>query len=124
MAEIYYSSRAARTPDALTVSQLNEFVKRMLDSSAPLQNLTVRGEISNFKNHYSGHCYCTLKDEASQLRAVMFRSAAARLKFLPEDGMKVTVRGRLSAFVRDGVYQLYCDTMEPDGVGALWVAFE
>lgn len=124
MAEIYYSSRAARTPDALTVSQLNEFVKRMLDSSAPLQNLTVRGEISNFKNHYSGHCYFTLKDEASQLRAVMFRSAAAHLKFLPEDGMKVTVRGRLSAFVRDGVYQLYCDTMEPDGVGALWIAFE
>lgn len=124
MAEIYYSSRAPRTPEALTVSQLNEFVKRMLESSAPLQNLTVRGEISNFKNHYSGHFYFTLKDEASQLRAVMFRSAAARLKFLPEDGMKVTVRGRLSAFVRDGVYQLYCDTMEPDGVGALWVAFE
>ncbi|MBR5367534.1 MAG: exodeoxyribonuclease VII large subunit [Clostridia bacterium] len=112
-------------PDALTVSQLNEFVKRMLDASPVLGNLTVRGEISNFKNHYAtGHYYFTLKDEASQIKAVMFRSAAVRLKFLPEDGMKVTVRGHLSAFVRDGVYQIYCDTMEPDGVGALYIAFE
>ena len=118
MAKIYYSSEAPKMPDALTVSQLNEFVKRMLDASPVLGNLTVRGEISNFKNHYAtGHYYFTLK-------AVMFRSAAVRLKFLPEDGMKVTVRGHLSAFVRDGVYQIYCDTMEPDGVGALYVAFE
>ena len=126
MAEIYYSSKTPRAaPEALTVTQLNEFVKRMIDSSPILQNLTVRGEISNFKNHYAtGHFYFTLKDEASQLKAVMFRSAASRLKFLPEDGMKVTVRGHLSAFTRDGVYQIYCDTMEPDGVGALYVAFE
>ncbi|MBO7403538.1 MAG: exodeoxyribonuclease VII large subunit [Clostridia bacterium] len=120
MAKIYYTSGASKMPEALTVSQLNEFVKRMLDASPVLGNLTVRGEISNFKNHYAtGHYYFTLKDEASQIKAVMFRSAAVRLKFLPEDGMKVTVRGHLSAFVRDGVYQIYCDTMEPDGVGAL-----
>lgn len=112
-------------PGALTVTQLNEFVKRIIDTTPQLTDVYVKGEISNFKNHYStGHYYFTLKDEGGQLKSVMFRSAAAKMKFIPEDGMKVTAHGRISSFVRDGTYQLYCDTMEPDGVGALYVAFE
>ena len=114
-----------RFPGALTVTQLNEYVKRMIDTTPPLTSLYVKGEISNFKNHYgTGHYYFTLKDEGSQLRAVMFKSAAVKMKFLPENGMKVTAHGRLSAFVRDGTYQLYCDSLEPDGVGALYIAYE
>ncbi len=114
-----------RFPGALTVTQLNEYIKRMIDTTPQLTSLYVKGEISNFKNHYgTGHYYFTLKDEGSQLRAVMFKSAAAKMKFLPENGMKVTAHGRLSAFVRDGTYQLYCDSMEPDGVGALYIAYE
>ncbi len=112
-------------PGALTVTQLNEFVKRMIDSTPQLTNVYVKGEISNFKNHYStGHYYFTIKDEGSQIRAVMFKSAATKMKFIPEDGMKITAHGRISSFVRDGTYQLYCDSMEPDGVGALYIAFE
>ena len=119
------SEPKARFSGALTVTQLNEFVKRLLDSSPRLSEVTVRGEISNFKNHYAtGHWYFTLKDEGSQLSAVMFRSSAARMKFLPEDGMKVVARGRISAYVRGGSYQLLADAVEPDGVGALYVAFE
>ncbi len=114
-----------RFPGALTVTQLNEYVKRMIDTTPQLTSLYVKGEISNFKNHYgTGHYYFSLKDEGGQLRAVMFKSAAAKMKFLPENGMKVTAHGRLSAFVRDGTYQLYCDSMEPDGVGALYIAYE
>ena len=112
-------------PGALTVTQLNEYVKRIIDGTPQLNNLYVKGEISNFKNHYStGHYYFTLKDEGGQLRSVMFKSAAAKMQFIPEDGMKVTAHGRISSFVRDGTYQLYCDAMEPDGIGALYVAFE
>ena len=130
MAVVYYSDKQGsgqtdRFPDALTVTQLNEFMKRMIDASPRLSGLYVRGEISNFKNHYAtGHWYFTLKDEGSQIAAVMFRSAAAKMKFVPEDGMRVTVRGRVSAYVRGGSYQLYADGMEPDGVGALYIAFE
>ena len=113
-----------RFPGTLTVTQLNEFLKRLLESAPQLGSVSVRGEISNFKNHYSGHWYFTLKDEGSQLKAVMFRSSAAKMKFIPEDGMKVTARGRISAFVQNGTYQLYCDSMEPDGVGALYTAYE
>ncbi|MBE6726843.1 MAG: exodeoxyribonuclease VII large subunit [Ruminococcaceae bacterium] len=130
MAVVYYSDKQGagqndRFPDALTVTQLNEFMKRMIDASPRLSGLYVRGEISNFKNHYAtGHWYFTLKDEGSQIAAVMFRSAAAKMKFVPEDGMRVTARGRVSAYVRGGSYQLYADGMEPDGVGALYIAFE
>ncbi len=110
---------------AVTVTQLNEYVKGLIDMSAPLTDVYVKGEISNFKNHYgTGHFYFTLKDEGSLLRSVMFRSSAAKLKFMPEDGMKVIAHGRVSAFVRDGQYQLYADSMEPDGVGALYIAYE
>ncbi len=116
---------AERFPGALTVTQLNEFMKRMIDATPQLTDLYVKGEISNFKNHYAtGHWYFTLKDEESQLAAVMFRSSAARMKFVPENGMKVTVRGRISAYVRNGSYQLYADAIEPEGVGALWIAYE
>ncbi len=114
-----------RFPGALTVSQLNEFIKRTIDTTPQLVSIYVKGEVSNFKNHYStGHYYFTLKDEGSQLKAVMFKSAAQKMHFIPEDGMKVTAHGRVSAFVRDGTYQLYCDNMEPDGVGALYIAYE
>lgn len=109
----------------LTVSQVNEYVKMLMDSNPILKNVWVKGEISNFKNHYStGHLYFSLKDDTGLLRAVMFRSSAQKLQFLPKDGMKVLVRGRISAFVRDGQYQIYADEMVPDGVGALYLAFE
>ena len=114
-----------RFPGAVSVTQLNEFVKALIDGSDCLSNLYVKGEISNFKNHYgTGHYYFTLKDDGGLIRAVMFRSSAAKLKFMPENGMKVVVHGRVSAFVRDGQYQLYADSMEPDGVGALYIAYE
>lgn len=112
-------------PGALTVTQLNEYVKRLIDNTPQLGDVYVKGEISNFKNHYStGHFYFTLKDEGGQLRAVMFKSSASKMKFMPEDGMKVTVHGKISSFVRDGTYQLYADSMEPDGIGSLYIAFE
>jgi len=121
----YNREPEGKFPGALTVTQLNEFVKRVIDTTPQLTDVYVKGEISNFKNHYStGHYYFTLKDEGGQLKSVMFRSSAAKMRFIPEDGMKVTAHGRISSFVRDGTYQLYCDSMEPDGVGALYVAYE
>lgn len=112
-------------PGSLTVTQLNEYIKHIIDHDVCLSDVYVKGEISNFKNHYStGHYYFTLKDEGGMVRAIMFKSAAGKLPFVPEDGMKVVAHGRVSAFVRDGQYQLYCDSMEPDGIGALYIAFE
>ena len=112
-------------PGSLTVTQLNEYVKHIIDHDTRLSDVYVKGEISNFKNHYStGHYYFTLKDEGGMIRAIMFKSAAGKMPFVPEDGMKVVAHGRVSAFVRDGQYQIYCDSMEPDGVGALYIAFE
>ncbi len=114
-----------RFPGAVTVTELNEYVKMLIDKAPPLTDVYVKGEISNFKNHYgTGHFYFTLKDDGGLIRSVMFRSSAGKLKFMPEDGMKVVAHGRVSAFVRDGQYQLYVDSMEPDGVGALYIAFE
>ena len=112
-------------PTSLTVTQLNEYIKHIIDHDVRLSDVYVKGEISNFKNHYStGHYYFTLKDEGGMVRAIMFKSAAGKLPFVPEDGMKVVAHGRVSAFVRDGQYQLYCDSMEPDGIGALYIAYE
>ena len=109
----------------LTVSQLNEYVKALIDSSELLNDIYIKGEISNFTNHYkSGHLYFSLKDKDSLLKCVMFRSSAQYLKFVPEDGMKVIVRGNVSVFQRDGVYQLYANEIQPDGVGSLYLAFE
>lgn len=111
--------------EAITVTALNEYIKSRLDADAHLQNVAVRGEISNFTNHYkSGHFYFTLKDEGGVLRAVMFKFNAQKISFTPENGMKVIATGRVSSFVRDGQYQLYCESMEPDGIGALYLAFE
>ncbi len=109
----------------LTVSQLNRYIKSIIEQDFNLQTVFVGGEISNFKRHYaSGHLYMTIKDGQSQIKAVMFRSAADRLKFQPEDSMSVIIKGRISVFERDGQYQLYIDDMQPDGAGALGVAFE
>ncbi len=109
----------------LTVAQLNAYIKQMIDSNDLLSNVWIKGEISNFTNHYkTGHFYFTIKDPDSLIRAVMFKSAASKLKFLPENGMKILARGRVSAFVRDGQYQIYVEAMEPDGVGSLYIAFE
>lgn len=109
----------------LTVSQLNEYVKILMDSNPILKNVWIKGEISNFKNHYStGHFYFSLKDDGAIVRAVMFRSYAQNVQFVPRDGMKVLVHGRVSAFVRDGQYQIYVDEIVPDGIGSLYLAFE
>ena len=118
------SALRERTDNALSVSELNNFIKSMFDSNRLLSSVHVRGEISNFTNHRSGHLYFSLKDEGGQIKAVMFRSSAMRLKFIPENGMKVTVFGSISVFPRDGVYQMYASSMQPDGVGALYLAYE
>ncbi len=109
----------------LTVTQINEYIKGIFDASRFLQDVYVKGEISNFTNHYkTGHMYFTLKDEGGVIRSVMFRYNASTLAFLPENGMKVVARGRISSYVKDGSYQLYVESMEPDGIGALYIAFE
>lgn len=108
----------------LTVSQLNEYVKMLFDSDMLLRRISVKGEISNFTNHRSGHWYFSLKDNESVISAVMFRSYAEKVKFNVESGMNVIVTGRVSSFVRDGKYQLYVEQMEPDGIGSLYLAFE
>ncbi len=107
-----------------TVSQVNHAIKCMLEEHEPFQNLYVQGEISNFKAHSSGHKYLTLKDKDAVLSAVMFRSDAKRLRFRPENGMKVIARGRISCYPKYGQYQMYISDMMPDGIGALTVAFE
>ena len=111
-------------PRVGTVSQINNYVKKILDNNKILNNVWVKGEISNFKHHYSGHIYLTLKDEGGVLKGVMFRSAAQGLTFTPSDGMKVMARGRVSVYEAGGAYQLYIEEMIPDGVGELYVAYE
>ena len=109
----------------LSVSQLNRYIKMNFDADENLANIFISGEISNFTNHYrTGHLYFTLKDDSAAVRAVMFNSSATRLKFMPEDGMKVIARGRVSVYEASGQYQLYVDDMQPDGVGALNLAYE
>lgn len=108
----------------LSVSDINKYIKDIVARDIVLSNLWVRGELSNFKNHSSGHLYFTIKDDKSLLKCVMFRSQAMTLKFLPKDGMKVIIRGYVSVFERDGQYQLYAEEMQPDGLGSLHIAFE
>ena len=108
----------------LDVSQVNEYIKGLMDTDELLTGLCIRGELSNYKIYPSGHHYFTLKDAGGALRCVMFRSSAAHLRFRPENGMKVLAMGRITVFPRDGAYQLYCNDLTPDGVGDLYVAFE
>lgn len=114
-----------QTREAISVTALNEYIKNKLESDYLLNNVLVKGEISNFVNHYkTGHFYLSLKDEGGVIRAVMFRMNASKIAFVPENGMKVICRGRVSSYVKDGQYQIYITEMQPDGVGALYVAFE
>ncbi|AEV68660.1 Exodeoxyribonuclease VII large subunit [Acetivibrio clariflavus DSM 19732] len=110
--------------NVLTVTSVNRYIKEIISRDMILSNLWIRGEISNFKHHSSGHMYFTLKDENSVIRCVMFRTHNSHLKFMPENGMKVIVRGYVSLYERDGQYQLYAEEMINDGVGNLHIAFE
>ena len=113
-----------RFPGALTVTELNRYIKDLVDINPPLGDIYIKGEISNFKAHSSGHYYFSLKDSDSVLKAVMFRMSASRLGYMPQNGMKVVAHGRISVYERGGEYQLYADSMEPDGVGAMYMALE
>ncbi len=108
----------------LSVTEINRYIREIISKDMILSNVWVKGEISNYKYHYSGHMYFTVKDESSLLKCVMFRTNAAGLKFKPENGMKVIIRGYVSVFERDGQYQLYAEEMQPDGIGNLHLAFE
>lgn len=108
----------------ITVSQLTHYIKFLIDNDAHLNNVFLKGEISNFKAHTRGHYYFTLKDENARINAVMFQAQASKLKFLPNDGMKVMVCGRISVYEANGGYQIYVNEMVEDGVGNLYVAYE
>ena len=108
----------------LSITQLNEYIRGKLDDDALLNGVAVRGEISNYKVYPSGHHYFTLKDEGASLKCVMFKGNAVRLRFRPDNGVKVIAMGKISVYPRDGVYQLYCTAMAMDGIGDLYAAFE
>ena len=108
----------------LSVGQLNDYIKTRLDGDPYLRNVAIRGELSNYKMYPSGHHYFTLKDENGSMKCVMFKSSAMRLRFRPENGMKVIAMGSVTVYVRDGVYQLYCTALVLDGIGDLYAAFE
>ena len=108
----------------LTVTQINRYIKYRLDTDDNLKTVYLKGEISNFKNHTSGHFYFTLKDENSRILAVMFRNNASRIKFVPRDGSNVLVIGRISCYEANGNYQIYVEEMIEDGIGNLYLEFE
>ena len=108
----------------ITVTDLNKYIKNKIDGDEMLNNVLVKGEISNFKNHYTGHMYFTLKDENSLIKCVMFKSYTTHLSFMPKDGMKVMVLGSVAVFERDGIYQIYAKAMKEDGLGSLYTAYE
>ena len=108
----------------LSVGQINDYIKSRLDNDPGLRNIAIRGELSNYKIYPSGHHYFTIKDGTGAMKCVMFKSAAVRLRFRPENGMQVIAMGSVTVFVRDGVYQLYCTGMVMDGIGDLYAAFE
>lgn len=112
------------SPEILTVADLNKYIKEKIDNDERLNNVLIKGEISNFKNHYTGHMYFTLKDEKSLIKCVMFKTYTAHLSFIPKDGMKVVILGSVSVFERDGVYQIYAKAMKQDGLGSLYEAYE
>lgn len=107
-----------------SVSEINRHVKQLLESDTLLTSISIRGEITNFKAHYTGHFYFTLKDESSTIKCVMFKGYAQYVKFKPADGMKVVINGEVGVFERDGVYQIYCKSMSPEGLGDLYLAYE
>ena len=109
---------------AISVSELNKYIKYKIDDDEYLNNVLIKGEISNFKNHYTGHMYFTLKDEKSLIKCIMFKSYAQKLNFMPKDGMKAMVFGTVSVFERDGVYQIYVKAMEEDGLGDLYTKYQ
>ena len=109
---------------AISVTELNSYIKNKIADDEYLNNVLVKGEISNFKNHYTGHMYFTLKDENSLIKCIMFKSYAQKLDFMPKDGMKVFALGGVSVFERDGVYQIYVKAMQEDGVGVLYKKYE
>ena len=108
----------------LSITQINEYIRTLMDSDTLLNGLAVRGEVSNYKMYPSGHHYFTLKDEGGALKCVMFKGNAMRLKFRPENGMKVIAMGKISVYPRDGAYQLYCSSLVLDGIGDLYAAYE
>lgn len=110
--------------EAITVTDLNRYIKEKIDGDESLNNVLVKGEISNFKRHYTGHLYFTLKDENSLIKCIMFKGYTANLKFAPKDGMSVLLFGSVSVFERDGVYQIYGKAMQEDGMGSLYTAYE
>ena len=109
---------------AITVTDLNKYIKDKIADDEYLNNILIKGEISNFKNHYTGHMYFTLKDENSLVKCIMFKSYAQKLTFMPKDGMKVLIIGSVSVFERDGVYQIYAKVMEEDGLGDLYTKYQ
>ena len=112
------------TYNPISVTELNKYIKQKIDGDEMLNNVLVKGEISNYKHHYTGHLYFTLKDDNSLIKCIMFKSYAGNLKFEPKDGMKVTLFGTVSVFERDGVYQIYAKAMQEDGLGSLYKAYE
>ena len=108
----------------ITVSDLNQYIKNKIADDEYLNHVLIKGEISNFKNHYTGHMYFTLKDEKSLIKCIMFKSYAQKLRFMPKDGMKVFILGSVSVFERDGVYQIYAQAMEEDGLGDLYTKYQ
>ncbi len=108
----------------LTVTALTKYIKRKFDADPHLRDIHVRGEISNFKQHSSGHMYFTLKDDKARILAVMFASQARFMKFAPENGMKVIVKGDINIYEPSGQYQIYIKEMQPDGIGELFLAYE
>lgn len=111
-------------PEPITVTALNKYIKNIVDNDEFLGMVYIRGEISNFKSHYTGHLYFTLKDETSLIKCVMFKTYTSNLNFTPKDGMSVVILGSVSVFERDGIYQIYVKGMEMDGVGALYAEYE
>ena len=108
----------------ITVGELNKYIKEKIDEDEYLNNVYIKGEISNFKLHYTGHMYFTLKDETSLIKCIMFKSYTPHLNFMPKDGMKVVVLGSISVFERDGVYQIYCRAMKEEGLGTLYEEYQ
>ena len=111
-------------PEPISVSELNKYIKGKVAGDEYLNNVFVKGEISNFKLHYTGHMYFTLKDEGSLVKCIMFKGQTATLNFTPKEGMKVLIFGTVAVFERDGVYQIYCKAMKEDGIGDLHKQYE